>query len=157
MIEVTGSRSEIVHEALPTDDPQVRQPDITLAREMLGWEPTVELREGLRRTLDEAGVEALTGAGRVAAARIARDPVAPSARETPNQWPTPDVMTTKPPNARAAPGAPRSCRPAAGRHPAQAPPALSFLLRMDTLRASAAWCRCWRSTSRASSPRSSPR
>jgi dTDP-glucose 4,6-dehydratase len=63
VIEVTGSRSEIVHEALPTDDPQVRQPDIALAREILGWEPQVELREGLRRTLDESGVETLTGAG----------------------------------------------------------------------------------------------
>ena len=52
VIEVTGSRSEIVYEALPTDDPQVRQPDITLARELLGWEPKVELREGLRRTID---------------------------------------------------------------------------------------------------------
>jgi dTDP-glucose 4,6-dehydratase len=61
VIEVTGSRSEIVFEALPTDDPQVRQPDITLARELLGWEPTVELREGLQRTLDAAGAGALTG------------------------------------------------------------------------------------------------
>src|SRR5215207_7206964 len=63
VIEVTGSRSEIVHEALPVDDPQVRQPDISLAREILGWEPKVELREGLRRTLEESGVEALTGSG----------------------------------------------------------------------------------------------
>jgi len=63
VIEVTGSRSEIVHEALPTDDPKVRQPDITLARELLGWEPAVELRDGLRRTLDQAGTEALTGVG----------------------------------------------------------------------------------------------
>jgi dTDP-glucose 4,6-dehydratase len=61
VIEVTGSRSEIVFEALPTDDPHVRRPDISLAREVLGWQPTVELREGLRRTLDAAGVEALTG------------------------------------------------------------------------------------------------
>jgi dTDP-glucose 4,6-dehydratase len=61
VIEVCGSRSEIVYEALPTDDPQVRQPDIALARELLGWEPTVELREGLRRTLDTAGVDTLTG------------------------------------------------------------------------------------------------
>jgi dTDP-glucose 4,6-dehydratase len=61
VIEVTGSRSEIVYEALPIDDPQVRQPDISLARELLGWEPTVELREGLRRTLDAAGVESLVG------------------------------------------------------------------------------------------------
>jgi dTDP-glucose 4,6-dehydratase len=63
VIDVTGSRSEILHEALPPDDPQVRQPDISLAREILGWEPKIELREGLRRTLDEAGVEALTGSG----------------------------------------------------------------------------------------------
>ena len=62
VIEVTGSKSEIVYEALPTDDPQVRQPDITLAREILGWEPTVTLREGLQRTLDQAGAEALVGA-----------------------------------------------------------------------------------------------
>jgi dTDP-glucose 4,6-dehydratase len=63
VIDVTGSRSEILHEALPEDDPQVRQPDISLAREILGWEPVVDLREGLRRTLEESGVEALTGAG----------------------------------------------------------------------------------------------
>jgi dTDP-glucose 4,6-dehydratase len=62
VIDVTGSRSEIVFEALPTDDPQVRQPDITLARELLGWEPRVDLREGLRRTIDEAGAEKLAGA-----------------------------------------------------------------------------------------------
>src|SRR5258705_2330887 len=61
VIEVTDSRSEIVYEALPTDDPQVRQPDISLARQLLGWEPVVQLREGLRRTLDAAGLEALTG------------------------------------------------------------------------------------------------
>ncbi|WP_028058018.1 UDP-glucuronic acid decarboxylase family protein [Candidatus Solirubrobacter pratensis] len=61
VIEVTGSRSEIVFEALPTDDPQVRQPDITLARQLLGWEPVVQLRDGLQRTLDASGVEALTG------------------------------------------------------------------------------------------------
>ena len=61
VIEAAESRSEIVFEALPTDDPQVRQPDITLAREVLGWEPKVELREGLRRTIEEAGAEALVG------------------------------------------------------------------------------------------------
>jgi dTDP-glucose 4,6-dehydratase len=64
VIEVTDSLSEIVYEALPTDDPQVRQPDITLARELLGWEPEIELREGLRRTVDQAGTETLIGAGR---------------------------------------------------------------------------------------------
>jgi len=61
VIEVTGSRSEIVYEPLPTDDPQVRQPDITLARQLLGWEPEVDLLEGLRRTIEDAGVELLTG------------------------------------------------------------------------------------------------
>ncbi len=62
VIEVTGSRSEIVYEALPIDDPKVRQPDITLARELLGWEPRVDLRDGLRRTIEEMGVERLAGA-----------------------------------------------------------------------------------------------
>ena len=63
VIEVTGSRSEIVHEALPTDDPKVRQPDISLARDVLGWEPAVDLREGLRRTVEASGIDTLTGAG----------------------------------------------------------------------------------------------
>jgi dTDP-glucose 4,6-dehydratase len=55
VIRVTGSASEIVFEALPVDDPQVRQPDITRARQLLGWEPTVELEDGLARTLDSLG------------------------------------------------------------------------------------------------------
>jgi len=63
VIEVTNSRSEVIFEALPTDDPQVRQPDIGLAREALGWEPEIDLREGLRRTIEQAGVQALVGAG----------------------------------------------------------------------------------------------
>jgi dTDP-glucose 4,6-dehydratase len=62
VIEVTESRSEIVFEALPTDDPQQRQPDITRAKQLLGWQPEVDLREGLRRTIDKAGVESLVGA-----------------------------------------------------------------------------------------------
>src|SRR5881409_3499315 len=53
-VEMTESRSEIVFEALPVDDPQVRQPDITRARDLLGWEPRVELRDGLRETIDFA-------------------------------------------------------------------------------------------------------
>jgi len=52
VIEVTGSRSEIIHQALPVDDPKVRQPDISRAKAMLGWEPRVRLEEGLRRTID---------------------------------------------------------------------------------------------------------
>ncbi len=64
VIDVTGSRSEIVFEALPTDDPQVRQPDISLAKEILGWEPKVVLREGLSRTIEQSGVETLVGATR---------------------------------------------------------------------------------------------
>jgi dTDP-glucose 4,6-dehydratase len=44
------------------DDPQVRQPDISLANDVLGWSPEVELKEGLKRTIEEAGVERLVGA-----------------------------------------------------------------------------------------------
>ncbi|HVM17147.1 MAG TPA: GDP-mannose 4,6-dehydratase, partial [Gaiellaceae bacterium] len=55
VIRVAGSSSEIVFEALPVDDPQVRQPDISKARAVLGWEPTVSLEEGLRRLLQAAG------------------------------------------------------------------------------------------------------
>jgi dTDP-glucose 4,6-dehydratase len=62
VIELTGSRSEIVHEALPIDDPQVRRPDISRARELLGWDPVVPLNEGLSRTIDAMGVEQLVGA-----------------------------------------------------------------------------------------------
>jgi dTDP-glucose 4,6-dehydratase len=62
MIDVTGSKSDIVYEALPTDDPKQRRPDIGRAKELLGWEPEVTLREGLQRTLDAAGRQALIGA-----------------------------------------------------------------------------------------------
>jgi len=59
VIRVTASKSEIVYEALPIDDPQVRQPDITRARQLLGWEPEIELEEGLRRMLPTLGREPL--------------------------------------------------------------------------------------------------
>jgi dTDP-glucose 4,6-dehydratase len=50
VVEVTGSESEIVFEPLPVDDPTQRRPDITVARTQLGWEPQIDLREGLERT-----------------------------------------------------------------------------------------------------------
>jgi dTDP-glucose 4,6-dehydratase len=52
IIELTESRSEVVFEALPVDDPQVRQPDIARARDLLGWEPEFDVREGIRRTIE---------------------------------------------------------------------------------------------------------
>lgn len=52
VLALTGSRSTIIHKPLPQDDPKQRQPDIRVARERLGWRPTVELEEGLRKTID---------------------------------------------------------------------------------------------------------
>src|ERR671910_2215925 len=52
ILELTESKSEIAYRPLPQDDPQVRQPDITKARKLLGWEPKVELDEGLVKTID---------------------------------------------------------------------------------------------------------
>jgi len=64
IVELTGATSEIVYEALPVDDPQVRQPDITRAKTLLGWEPEVDVSEGLRRTIeyytDRLGASAAT-------------------------------------------------------------------------------------------------
>ncbi len=51
VIELTGSRSSLVHKPLPSDDPTQRRPDIRLAREKLGWEPVIPLEEGLKRTI----------------------------------------------------------------------------------------------------------
>ncbi len=51
VIEMTGSRSRVVYRDIPVDDPKQRRPDITRARELLGWEPTIQLREGLMRTI----------------------------------------------------------------------------------------------------------
>jgi dTDP-glucose 4,6-dehydratase len=61
IIRMTGSSREIVFEALPVDDPQVRQPDITRASQLLGWAPEIELEEGLRRTIASLGHEAAVG------------------------------------------------------------------------------------------------
>ena len=52
VLELTGSSSTIERHPLPTDDPTQRKPDITRARELLGWEPKVQLREGVERTID---------------------------------------------------------------------------------------------------------
>lgn len=52
IVAITGSESRIVYEELPTDDPKVRRPDITRAQEVLGWEPTVKLADGLRETIE---------------------------------------------------------------------------------------------------------
>ena len=52
IIQLTGSKSSIVYKPLPEDDPQVRQPDISKAKRILGWEPKVDLEEGLARTID---------------------------------------------------------------------------------------------------------
>ena len=89
-IRVTGSSSEIVFEALPTDDPMVRRPDITRARQILGWEPEVDLDEGLRRWIQALGyepVEALSlaerdedGAGASAPGRSGAPPATREAR-----------------------------------------------------------------------------
>jgi dTDP-glucose 4,6-dehydratase len=55
IVQLTATTSEIVFEGLPVDDPKVRKPDITRAREVLGWEPRVSLDDGLRRTIDSLG------------------------------------------------------------------------------------------------------
>jgi dTDP-glucose 4,6-dehydratase len=52
IVRLSGSRSEIVFRPLPTDDPKVRQPDITRARRLLKWEPKVDVEDGLARTID---------------------------------------------------------------------------------------------------------
>jgi len=52
VIELTGTRAKLVYRPLPADDPTQRRPDITLAKSRLGWEPTIPLREGLKKTID---------------------------------------------------------------------------------------------------------
>ncbi|MEA3507122.1 MAG: GDP-mannose 4,6-dehydratase, partial [Elusimicrobiota bacterium] len=52
ILKVTGSGSKIINEPLPVNDPKVRQPDITLAREKLSWEPETSLEEGLKKTIE---------------------------------------------------------------------------------------------------------
>ena len=52
VVDMTNSKSQIVHKPLPADDPTRRRPDITLAKQQLGWEPTISLKEGLKRTIE---------------------------------------------------------------------------------------------------------
>jgi dTDP-glucose 4,6-dehydratase len=52
IVRLTGNHNDIIFKPLPVDDPRVRQPDITRARTLLGWEPRVALEEGLRHTID---------------------------------------------------------------------------------------------------------
>lgn len=61
VIEATGAESSVAFEPLPTDDPQVRQPNIGRAKELLGWEPTVPLSEGLKKTIEQSGRDRLIG------------------------------------------------------------------------------------------------
>ncbi len=61
IIEVLGSKSEIIHESLPTNDPKQRQPDISVARQVLGWEPKVSLHDGLRELLEKTPRSTLLG------------------------------------------------------------------------------------------------
>ena len=65
VVELTGTSSPVVYEKLPEDDPKVRKPDITRARTMLGWEPRVDVREGIARTIEY--FRSLAGAERVQA------------------------------------------------------------------------------------------
>ncbi len=51
IIALTGSKSKVIFKPLPQDDPKVRQPDITKAKELLGWQPKVDRKDGLKRTM----------------------------------------------------------------------------------------------------------
>ena len=62
VLRLTGSSSQIIFESLPVDDPQVRQPDITRSKQLLGWEPEIELEDGLRKTIASLGRTAVGSA-----------------------------------------------------------------------------------------------
>ena len=70
VVELTGSRSRIVHRPRPEDDPRQRRPDISKANDLLGWSPKTQLKEGIRRTISY--FERLLSDGTIKAA-IARD------------------------------------------------------------------------------------
>ena len=171
VIEVTGSQSEIVFEALPTDDPQVRQPDITLARRSSAGSPEIELREGLRRTIEQVRTRgAWSARPRERRARHKRArPTVPLHGDLPRNF-EPDTVTTCGGSRRSAllsvtidhnrghqaddwtARRRRAGRAARARRPAQAAARCSCsCCGMETLRAAArGCCRCSRSTSSAS-------
>jgi dTDP-glucose 4,6-dehydratase len=85
IIKVTGSKSEVVYEALPIDDPKIRRPDIAKAQRVLGWEPTIDLAEGLRRTFEWEQAwrpHALTGLAYEKPVVVTREAAAPD-----SPWP----------------------------------------------------------------------
>ena len=52
VLKLTGSKSKLIYEPLPVDDPKVRQPNISRAKELLDWEPKIDLEEGLKNTIE---------------------------------------------------------------------------------------------------------
>jgi UDP-glucuronate decarboxylase len=71
VLDLTGSRSEILHKPLPMDDPRQRRPDISKAQKLLDWEPKVGLLEGLRRTVEY--FDGLLSSDRAARRRVGED------------------------------------------------------------------------------------
>ena len=74
VLSLTASSSKIVHEPLPQDDPKVRRPDITRAQKLLGWNPTIALEEGLRRTIDYFRTKLNTASSRLSGDASAKTP-----------------------------------------------------------------------------------
>ena len=74
VLSLTASSSKIIHEPLPQDDPKVRRPDITRAQKLLGWNPTIALEEGLRRTIDYFRTKLNTASSRRYAMQAAKTP-----------------------------------------------------------------------------------
>ena len=62
ILEMTGAKSKLIFQALPSDDPRQRRPDISKAKAVLAWQPKIELREGLKKTIDYFDRLLLTGA-----------------------------------------------------------------------------------------------
>ncbi|MFF2780217.1 UDP-glucuronic acid decarboxylase family protein [Streptomyces sp. NPDC058052] len=83
VLEMTGSPSEVKHHPLPADDPVRRRPDITRAREVLGWEPEIDITEGLRRTVAHFGARGARLTASAAAIRGGQDETVPLAAVAP--------------------------------------------------------------------------